>query len=132
MTLVPPSSTKITGSGAAGAITADRPALLRARARNFARSFAPFVKRTLDIVVASIVLALSLPILILAVVAVKLESSGPAFFCQRRVGERGKTFRLFKIRSMFQDAERRRKELEREHGMCGGIRFKLDRDPRIT
>lgn len=63
------------------------------------------LKRVLDILVSSVGLVLSLPIIILTAIAIKLTSRGPIFFMQRRVGEDGETFRLIKFRTMRTDAE---------------------------
>jgi sugar transferase (PEP-CTERM system associated) len=64
------------------------------------------VKRSIDIVVASVGLILALPIMGLVAAAVKATSAGPALYHQRRVGERGSTFMVHKFRSMRADAER--------------------------
>jgi lipopolysaccharide/colanic/teichoic acid biosynthesis glycosyltransferase len=70
--------------------------------------------------------------MLLAAAAVRLESPGPAFFTQRRVGLNGRPFRLWKFRSMYLDAERRRAALAADNEMAGGVLFKMKRDPRIT
>ena len=64
------------------------------------------LKRTTDILVSSIGLALSLPISLLTALLIKLESPGPVFYLQERVGEKGKTFNVIKFRSMRADAEK--------------------------
>ncbi|MBN1287247.1 MAG: sugar transferase [Anaerolineae bacterium] len=88
-------------------------------------------KRALDLVVS--VLALPVFLLIVAVVglAIRLESPGPVFFTQERVGEGGRRFRVYKFRSMVADAETRRAELERYNEATGPL-FKMRADPRIT
>ena len=63
--------------------------------------------------------------------AIKLDSPGPVFFAQTRVGKNGRRFKIYKFRSMYQDAEQRKKELERENEVKG-LMFKMDNDPRIT
>lgn len=63
-------------------------------------------KRLLDVVASLLGLLLSLPVMILAAIAVKLDSRGPVFFRQNRVGQDGKAFTLYKFRSMRNDAER--------------------------
>lgn len=65
-----------------------------------------FIKRTLDILIALIGIVVSLPIVLIVGLFVKLESPGSVLFSQERVGLNGKTFKLFKIRSMRMDAEK--------------------------
>ncbi|MGB7373886.1 WecB/TagA/CpsF family glycosyltransferase [Pontixanthobacter sp.] len=88
-------------------------------------------KRALDIAVASLAIALLLPIIVAVAVAIKLEDRGPVLFRQFRIGENGRSFPMYKFRSMYTDAEKRRaallKDSERE-----GICFKMRNDPRIT
>lgn len=78
-------------------------------------------KRLFDITVSLILLTLALPVIILAAIAVKLESKGPAFYRQRRVGLFGQGFDVIKIRSMRQDAE-----------VAGKAVWAEKNDPRIT
>jgi len=89
------------------------------------------IKRTLDIVIASAILLVLSPVLATAAIAIKLTSPGPAFFRQPRWGRRGKTFYIFKLRSMGRDAEDGRDELEPDNEVDGPL-FKLREDPRIT
>ena len=78
-------------------------------------------KRLFDIAVSGFILALTLPVILLTAVAVKLESRGPAFFRQRRVGLYGQPFEILKLRSMREDAE------------VGGVAVWAQKDdPRIT
>lgn len=63
-------------------------------------------KRALDVVLSAIGLVVSAPLWVLAAVAIKLDSRGPVFYTQTRVGERGRLFEAFKFRSMVVDAER--------------------------
>jgi len=73
----------------------------------FDRSKFNFIfKRTLDILLASVGLALSLPIILLTAIAIKLESRGPVIFSQARVGKEGRIFNVYKFRSMTADAEK--------------------------
>lgn len=65
------------------------------------------VKRVLDMAFASILFALSAPLMLLAAIVIKLESRGPVIFSQVRVGENGREFNIYKFRSMRQDAEAR-------------------------
>ena len=63
--------------------------------------------------------------------AIKLDSPGPVIFKQRRVGRHGRIFKLYKFRSMYQDAEQQKQELLGKNEMKGAM-FKLKDDPRIT
>ncbi len=62
-------------------------------------------KRLLDVLVGSVVLLAGLPVLLIAAVLIHLEDGGPAFFIQRRVGLRGRPFKMYKLRTMVRDAE---------------------------
>jgi exopolysaccharide biosynthesis polyprenyl glycosylphosphotransferase len=90
-----------------------------------------FAKRTFDLVVAVFALVLSAPIAAVAALAVKRSSPGPVIFKQERVGRDGETFRVFKFRTMVQDAESRRAELESRNEADGPM-FKIAEDPRVT
>ena len=63
--------------------------------------------------------------------AIKLDSPGPVIFKHRRVGQHGRIFKLYKFRSMYQDAEQRKQKLLEKNEMKGAM-FKLKNDPRIT
>jgi exopolysaccharide biosynthesis polyprenyl glycosylphosphotransferase len=89
------------------------------------------LKRTFDVVVAGLALLLTLPIMVFAAVAIKLDSRGPVLFRQVRVGKDGELFEMLKFRSMVQDAEEMRSELEVLNERSGPL-FKLSADPRIT
>jgi exopolysaccharide biosynthesis polyprenyl glycosylphosphotransferase len=93
------------------------------------------VKRAFDVTVSAVVLLVLLPVLILCAIAIKLDSRGPAFFRQRRIGKDGKPFWLLKFRSMHADADLRKQEVRglSFHGDGPGQgMFKIRRDPRIT
>lgn len=89
-------------------------------------------KRGIDIAGATMVALLLLPFFTLVALAIRLESKGPIFFKQIRVGRFGRRFDMWKFRSMYVDAEARRTALEEQGHLSGGIRFKMKRDPRIT
>jgi exopolysaccharide biosynthesis polyprenyl glycosylphosphotransferase len=91
-----------------------------------------FLKRAMDIVAGGILLLLCSPLLLLIAVLIKLEDRGPVFFAQRRVGQFGREFRMYKIRSMCLDAEQRLKDLLARNQHQDGITFKIKDDPRIT
>jgi lipopolysaccharide/colanic/teichoic acid biosynthesis glycosyltransferase len=88
-------------------------------------------KRTLDIVIAPLVLLLAAPLLAVAALLVKLHDRGPVFFRQQRVARDGHTFMLFKLRTMSVDAEQRRAGLI-GHNERKGPLFKVTDDPRVT
>ncbi len=90
-----------------------------------------FVKRCIDIAGSIVGLALALLLAPFIALAIKLESPGPLFFGQTRVGLHGRTFTCWKFRTMFVDAEERKKELMHLNEMGGAI-FKIANDPRIT
>ena len=89
------------------------------------------IKEAIDRVAASAGLVVLLPMLIAIAAAVKLTSSGPVLYRQRRVGVNGSTFRLLKFRSMFNGAELERSLLDELNERDGPL-FKLRRDPRVT
>lgn len=88
-------------------------------------------QRALDLVVSYVAIILLLPLLLLTVLALKLDSRGPALFRQTRVGRDGSQFTLYKFRSMHIDAEECRAALL-ETSDRDGICFKSRNDPRIT
>jgi lipopolysaccharide/colanic/teichoic acid biosynthesis glycosyltransferase len=90
-----------------------------------------FGKRAIDVVGASVLLLLSAPVLLIAFLAVKLETRGPVLFCSPRCGKDGEKFSFYKIRSMYQGAHRARAKLMHLNEMDGPV-FKLASDPRIT
>lgn len=90
-----------------------------------------FLKRGLDIVASMLGLIVLSPIIILVAIAIKLESKGPVLFSQDRVGENGKIFKIYKMRSMVQNAEELKEKLLAQNEMSGPM-FKMKDDPRIT
>ena len=96
----------------------------------FAKSL-PLWKRSLDILGGSVGLLLSLPVLAIAAVAVKATSHGPAFFHQRREGQGGKHFTMWKLRTMNLDAEENKHKLQK-FSQQDGPAFKMKEDPRTT
>jgi exopolysaccharide biosynthesis polyprenyl glycosylphosphotransferase len=89
------------------------------------------LKRTIDIVGAIIGLGLTLIISIFIAPAILIESPGPLIFSQVRIGKNGRRFKIYKFRSMYADAEARKKELLSKNEMQGFM-FKMENDPRIT
>lgn len=96
------------------------------------RGFAEPLKRTLDLFLVIPLFFLSLPVLLWAMMWVKLDDpSAPVIYGQRRVGQNGREFTLYKLRTMVQDAEALRWSLEAQNEMDGPV-FKIRDDPRIT
>lgn len=98
---------------------------------NYANPRQALIKRIIDIsggIVGSIA-----ALIVMAVVGpkIKKESPGPILFRQTRIGQNGKKFTFYKIRSMYLDAEQRKKELLSENRNADGMMFKMDFDPRI-
>jgi exopolysaccharide biosynthesis polyprenyl glycosylphosphotransferase len=89
------------------------------------------IKRSLDLVVAASILVLSAPLIALAAVLIKLEDGGPVIYRQERVGLRGRTFEVLKLRTMVPDASQRLGELKERNERNGPL-FKLAADPRVT
>lgn len=90
-----------------------------------------FVKRLMDIVGAIVGLLLTAVVTVFLAPPLLIESPGPLFFAQKRVGKNGRFFKIYKFRSMYRDAEERKKELESQNEMSGFM-FKMKDDPRIT
>jgi exopolysaccharide biosynthesis polyprenyl glycosylphosphotransferase len=88
-------------------------------------------KEILDRTVAALALVAVAPLLLVAVLAIRLDSPGPAIFRQERVGRGDRRFVLLKLRTMTVDAERRRDALASRND-CDGVLFKLHEDPRVT
>lgn len=90
-----------------------------------------FIKRVADIMGGLVGCILSVPIIAVVAVPLLLESPGGLIFKQKRVGLNGRYFYIYKLRSMYMDAEERLKELQAQNTMKGNM-FKMDNDPRIT
>ena len=90
-----------------------------------------FIKRTMDIVGALVGCFITVILTIFIGPIIYIKSPGPIFFKQKRVGKNGKTFYLYKFRTMYLDAEERKAELMSQNKMKDERMFKLDFDPRI-
>jgi len=88
-------------------------------------------KRAFDVAVSLTALVLLTPIFAAVALAIRIESRGPVFFRQRRVGQNGRAFMMVKFRSMHADAEARLEALRR-FNEAGGPVFKMKKDPRVT
>ncbi len=93
---------------------------------------AELFKRAFDVAISFALLVLLAPLFTVIAVAVWVEDGGPIFFAQPRVGQFGRRFKMYKIRSMCLDAEARLQELLQKNQHKEGITFKLKDDPRIT
>lgn len=89
------------------------------------------IKRSMDLVGSTVGTLLISPLLITLAIMVKLDSPGPVFFSQKRVGRDGETFGMLKFRTMVKDAEKIKVDLEDENDGSGPL-FKLKSDPRVT
>lgn len=89
------------------------------------------VKRCVDILGSVVGLAITAVLTPFVALAIKIDSPGPVFFSQTRIGKNGRRFKIWKFRSMYIDAEERKKELEAQNEVKG-LMFKMEDDPRIT
>ncbi|WP_066628394.1 sugar transferase [Clostridium magnum] len=90
-----------------------------------------FFKRVLDIFGSLCGTILLSPVMIIVAIAIKINSRGPVFFAQERVGKDGKKFRMYKFRSMVINAEEILDKLKDKNEMTGPM-FKIKGDPRVT
>lgn len=90
-----------------------------------------FIKRCMDFILALIGLIVLIPVFIITAIAIKVESKGKVIFVQERVGYRGKKFKMYKFRSMVNDAEELKEKLLDKNEMSGPM-FKMREDPRVT
>lgn len=88
-------------------------------------------KRTMDICGGLVGMLLTGIIFIFVAPIIYIKSPGPIFFKQVRIGKNGKKFNIYKFRSMYMDAEERKKELMAQNDIKDGMMFKMDNDPRI-
>jgi exopolysaccharide biosynthesis polyprenyl glycosylphosphotransferase len=89
------------------------------------------LKRAFDVAMSALVLLLLSPVLAAVALAIRLDSPGPIFFRQKRVGQNGRAFEMLKFRSMYRDAEARLEALRAHNEMSGPV-FKMANDPRVT
>ncbi|MDU3526237.1 sugar transferase [Clostridium sp.] len=88
-------------------------------------------KRALDVIASFLGLVILSPILLIVAILIKLESKGPAIFAQSRIGLNGEEFKMYKFRSMVQNAEELKEKLAKQNEMSGPM-FKMKNDPRVT
>jgi len=89
------------------------------------------LKRLMDITGSLILLIALSPVYLVTAIAILIEDGYPIFYNQYRVAQKGKLFKMYKFRSMYRNADERKKELESD-SMTGGVIFKMKDDPRIT
>ncbi|MBQ6686356.1 MAG: sugar transferase [Firmicutes bacterium] len=90
-----------------------------------------FFKRAMDICGSVVGLMITAVAFVFVAPVIYIQSPGPVFFSQTRIGRNGRKFKIYKFRSMYMDAEERKKELMAQNKMSG-LMFKMDDDPRIT
>lgn len=98
---------------------------------SYATPLQQFVKRGMDITGGILGCLITGILFLFLAPAIMIASPGPVFFSQERVGMNGKKFRIYKFRSMYTDAEERKKELIEKNRIGGGLMFKIEGDPRI-
>ena len=98
---------------------------------NYATDRQLFLKRTVDILGGLAGCVITAILFVILAPMIYIQSPGPIFFSQTRVGKNGKKFKIYKFRSMYLDAEERKKELMKENRVTDGMMFKLEWDPRI-
>ncbi|MBE6945551.1 MAG: sugar transferase [Ruminococcaceae bacterium] len=89
-------------------------------------------KRAMDILLAGVGTVIAAPFILLIVLAIKLDSKGPAFYVHNRIGKNGKPLRLYKFRSMYINADQLFQQFTPEQKAEWQENFKLREDPRIT
>jgi len=90
------------------------------------------LKRLFDITISTIALLVLSPVFLIVALLILIDSKGPLFFAQTRIGKQGKAFKMWKFRSMYVDAEARKSALIKQNNLEEVVRFKLKTDPRIT
>lgn len=105
---------------------------IRACREIFWRYMGGRTKRTLDLIAIGISLPITIPIFLICIFSIKINSKGPAFFSQKRVGKNGELFNFYKFRSMVVNAEKLKDDLVNKNESKDGVIFKMKDDPRIT
>lgn len=96
--------------------------------------FSRGLKRVIDIIASACALLLLSPVYAVTALLIKIEDRGPIFFKQERIGYRGKSFYMWKFRSMVTNADKLKDQLldQNQHSGSGSVTFKMKHDPRIT
>ena len=98
---------------------------------NYATPLQNLIKRIIDFLGGLVGSLIALLLILIIGPMIKKASPGPILFRQERIGRNGKRFKIYKIRSMYMDAEERKKDLMEQNRVSDGMMFKLDFDPRI-
>ena len=98
---------------------------------SYATPLQQLVKRGMDIAGGILGCLMTCILFLILAPAIQIASPGPVFFTQERVGRNGKRFKIYKFRSMYLDAEKRKKELMDQNRHGDGLMFKMEGDPRI-
>lgn len=98
---------------------------------NYASPMQLFLKRVMDIIGGLIGSVFALLIMLIVGPVIRRKSPGPIIYKQERIGQNGKRFQVYKIRSMYMDADARKKEFMAQNRVSDGMMFKLEFDPRI-
>lgn len=98
---------------------------------NYASTTQLLAKRGMDMLGGLVGCIITLIVTIFVGPAIYIASPGPIFFAQERIGRNGRKFKMYKFRSMYMDAEERKKELMAQNKVSDGMMFKMDFDPRI-
>lgn len=98
---------------------------------NYASASKLTIKRLMDIAGGLVGCLITLLLIVVIGPIIYISSPGPIFFAQERIGRNGKKFKMYKFRSMYLDAEERKKELMAQNRISDGLMFKMDFDPRI-
>ena len=98
---------------------------------NYASPLQLFLKRLMDIIGGAVGSVFALLVVLIVGPIIRLKSPGPVLFTQERIGQNGKHFKIYKIRTMYPDAEERKRDFLEQNRVKNGMMFKLDFDPRI-
>ena len=98
---------------------------------NLMNPYDAFIKRGFDLLIGLIGSLIALLVMVIVGPMIKKASPGPLLFKQERIGQNGKKFKMYKIRSMYMDADEKKKELEQLNTHADGMLFKMDFDPRV-
>ncbi|MCT6850821.1 MAG: sugar transferase [Staphylococcus epidermidis] len=88
-------------------------------------------KRLFDIIASLFAILITMPITLIVVLCIYIDDKGPIFYTQERIGKNGKPFKIYKFRSMYKDADDRKKQLKSQNEVNGAM-FKMSNDPRVT
>ena len=90
------------------------------------------IKRILDVIISSIGLILLLPVFLILAIIIKIDSKGPIIYAHKRIGKNGKEIKIYKYRTMYENANEMIKDFTEEQMKEWKTNFKLKNDPRVT